>query len=98
MTHTMTASFAPMVWEIFGATQETTLRQIVLDVARAKGVHRNHIMGRRRLKHYAIARQEVMRRAYETGLFSYEEIGVFLGRDHTTVMHGIKAAQSRLAR
>lgn len=41
------------------------------------------------------ARQEVMRRAYATGHYSLPEIGRALGRDHTSVLHGIRAASQR---
>jgi chromosomal replication initiation ATPase DnaA len=39
-------------------------------------------------------RQEFMLAAHEAG-FSMPQIGRFLGRDHTTILHGIRAARKR---
>lgn len=44
------------------------------------------------------ARQRFMRLAYEAGLGSTPQIGRFLGgRDHTTVLHGIRRDRERAA-
>lgn len=41
------------------------------------------------------ARTAFMFEAYATGRFSLPRIGRFLGRHHTTVMHGIRAHKAR---
>jgi chromosomal replication initiation ATPase DnaA len=47
-----------------------------------------------RQRPYAHARQEVFRRAYYAG-YSLTEIGDEFGLDHTTILHGIRAAEKR---
>lgn len=51
--------------------------------------------GRRRPITYA--RQDFMARARATGRFSFAQIGRFLGRDHTTIVHGVRAHARRAA-
>lgn len=41
------------------------------------------------------ARQHFMFEAYATGQYSLAQIGRFLGRHHTTVLHGIRAHKAR---
>jgi chromosomal replication initiator protein len=42
-------------------------------------------------------RQALMHRLYATGRWSLPQIGRFFGRDHTTVLHGIRAHEARQA-
>jgi chromosomal replication initiation ATPase DnaA len=67
---------------------------IIRDVAGEFGVPDAAIRGNSRVRIVAIPRQEVMRRAHDAG-FSLHQIGHVLSRDHTTVLHGIKAAKAR---
>lgn len=70
------------------------VRDIVRAVAAEYGVSAVDILGPSRERVVSIPRQEAMRRAYEDGL-TLAEIGRALGRDHTTVMHGIAVARLR---
>ncbi|HEV8035937.1 helix-turn-helix domain-containing protein [Yoonia sp.] len=65
-------------------------------VSRKTGISAEAIMSADRTIRVSSARQEVMRRAYATGRYSLPEIGRALGRDHTTVGHGIRRATERL--
>lgn len=73
------------------------LEAIVDRVADKYGLSRAQIMSRSHLRVYAWPRQEayyVMRR--ETDL-SFGQLGRFFGRDHTTIMVGIKRHEARMA-
>jgi chromosomal replication initiator protein len=72
-----------------------TIATIVMAVARETGIPRREIVSDNRSFPVAHARQEAMRRAYATGKFSLPQIGKFFGRDHTTVLHGIRRATER---
>lgn len=71
---------------------------IILQVAHKYEITPMLLKSARRARHIAWPRQEVMWRASrETGT-SLPKIGQILGnRDHTTVMHGIKAYERRMA-
>lgn len=79
------------------------LPSIASDVANRWGVSVLQIRGNSRLQNVTRARQEFMYLARQvktqSGEFRYSTplIGKFIGRDHTTVLHGVKAHQSRLA-
>ena len=84
------------------AGNTTTMRQIATDVALDRGVSfgdlimPDHVPGARA---FAIAhpRQEAMWRMRQAGKWSLPQIGRFLGgRDHTTVLAGVRAHQARL--
>ena len=70
------------------------LRQIVDDVAEATGVSASAILGESRVRRITRARQIVRIVAHRQGL-SLTEIGQFLRRDHTSVMHGIRQEAER---
>ncbi len=72
-------------------------RSIMLDVAKAHGLHFHDFVGRSRVQRIVFARQEVMWRfKHELG-WSLPEIGRRLGgRDHTTVLHGVRQHQRRI--
>lgn len=66
---------------------------IICQVSISMGVSPRVIMGQSRARPIARARQAIMRRLYQYGL-SVSEIGRILGRDHTTVIHGIRRAEA----
>lgn len=68
---------------------------IIATVASECGILPPDILGSSRKPHIAHPRQEVMRRLRELG-YSYPRIGRILARDHTTVLHGVRAARARL--
>ena len=78
----------------------------MLDIARDFEVKRNVdlkiIMSRERLHKIAVLRQELMwilRQVKINGRprYTYPQIAKFLRRDHTTVVHGVKAHEQRIA-
>ena len=76
----------------FGAMAE-----IVEAVATVYGVSTAAIIGRCRSKSIAEARQVACLIARRCTRLSLPEIGRAVGCDHTTVMHGIKAAEQKCA-
>lgn len=64
---------------------------LILTVASDEtGVSDELILGMTRLKPVVLARHLTMFVMYETGCFSLNDIGTFLGRDHASVIHGIQ--------
>ncbi len=72
------------------------VRQIAAQVSEATDVPYKAIMGVRRDARTVQARQLVMYIARRQGL-SLTRIGMAMNRDHTTVMHGIRAEEKRRA-
>lgn len=79
----------------------------MLDIARNFEAERNVdlkvIMSREQLHKIAVLRQELMWILREVKIngrprYSYPQIAKFLRRDHTTVIHGVKAHEQRIAR
>jgi len=68
--------------------RETTSITIAA-VASEHDLRPEDIMGRRRFPRHAAARQEVCRRLVALG-WSYAEVGLQLGLDHTTVIHAVR--------
>lgn len=71
-------------------------REILRDVARYSGVKSSDILGPVSAGKVVRARQIFMLACSEAGLKSVE-IGRFLARDHSTVLHGIKVEKARRA-
>jgi chromosomal replication initiation ATPase DnaA len=66
------------------------LQHITANVATRYGYSSEEIRGPRRFKMLVKARKEVYAKAYDAG-YSLKEIGRYLGgRDHTTIMGGLK--------
>ena len=79
----------------------------MLDIARNFEAERNVdlkvIMSREQLHKIAVLRQErmwILREVKINGRprYSYPQIAKFLRRDHTTVIHGVKAHEQRTAK
>jgi hypothetical protein len=70
------------------------MRDILAEVCAEYGITPEEIKGPGRKRYHAVPRQEFMLRCHETGR-SLPEIGRFLGRDHTTVLHGCRVARER---
>lgn len=75
--------------------EEVRLCLLALAVVRLNRMSLADLLGKDRAARLVRPRQLFMLRAAEAG-FSTMRIGRFLGRDHTTVMHGIRAARARL--
>ena len=79
-------------------SNQFTLQRIIEIVTRFYGVKLSDLQSRRRHKSVTEPRQVCMWLARRRTRFSLEEIGgYFGGRDHTTVMHSVKAVDERIA-
>jgi chromosomal replication initiation ATPase DnaA len=85
-----------IAWVTGRAPKGSTIPEIIAAVAAETGISARAIASEARTLKVSAARQEVMRRAYSTGRYSLYAIGQALGRDHTTVAHGVRRAQARL--
>ena len=76
--------------------QAYQIHQIILEIASKHNVSTEYLIGHTRRAGVAWARFEIMWRArHEVGA-SYALIGQVLGgRDHTTIMHGIRRYEER---
>lgn len=75
--------------------QRVTIRDICEEVCARTGLTLPEIRGLSRVARVVQPRQEVMWLAAKAGK-STPEIGRFFSRDHTTVIHGIRAHQRRI--
>jgi chromosomal replication initiation ATPase DnaA len=74
-----------------------TKRTILLAVAIRHGLTIEELTGPGQFREVAWPRQEAMWLMYKTGRYSLPQIGRYLGgRDHTTVLYGIRRHQARL--
>lgn len=71
--------------------------QIVSDVAGRHGLTTNQILSRDTSRRFVWPRQEAMWCLHMTGRYAVAEIGRFFDRDHTTVLHGVRAHAKRMA-
>lgn len=75
----------------------TSMAAIAKEVCQKHGITKLEFMSKRRRPVFNMARQEFMYRARNETLYSFPQIARFLGgRDHTTVMHGVRAHEKRL--
>lgn len=72
-----------------------TVRDFVEEVSTETGVPVAAILSKNRTRKFCVPRQEVFLRAHEYGL-SLSHIGRVFDRDHTTILHGIRAARKRI--
>jgi chromosomal replication initiation ATPase DnaA len=85
---------------VINALAERDLLDVLDDVCRAHHVTRAEVCGCLRTKAIVSARHEVwwrLRHHPELN-FSYEEIGCLFGRDHTTVLSGVRTKERARAR
>ena len=80
-----------------------TMRDIARDFEVKRNVNLEIIKSRERLHKIAVLRQELMWTLREVKIngrprYTYPQIAKFLRRDHTTVIHGVKAHEQRIAR
>lgn len=73
-----------------------SLATIIGSAASAYGIRKAQITGPRKSFRAVRARQICMYIAYQSGEFTLKEIGHWLRRDHSTVLHGIHAIETRL--
>ena len=80
-----------------GESKRVTIDAIINEVVEFYGVKLSDLQSKRRPRSIAHPRQVVMYLARELTNYSFEEIGGYLGkRDHTTIMHGVRATEARL--
>lgn len=73
------------------------MRAIISAVCEIHGRHPSEISGRRRCQSIVIPRHEFFWLAHRRAKFTLSEIGMRAGnRDHTTVLHGIRATDNRM--
>ena len=72
------------------------IRFIVSVVCNYRGVLPQQIKSPQQVRFIAYARQEIMYLAKRIADLSYPQIGDFLNRDHTTIMHGVRAVEKRM--
>lgn len=70
------------------------VNDIVAKVAQGTGIRQTSIMGYTRAKPVVQARHLVMYEARECGL-TYSAIGAAMGRDHTSIIHGVRCEAAR---
>ncbi|MDY7110011.1 MAG: helix-turn-helix domain-containing protein, partial [Planctomycetota bacterium] len=76
--------------------QHPTIQQIIDTITRFYAVKLTDLLSKRRHKSIALPRQVGMWLARKHTRYSLEEIGgYFGGRDHTTVMHAIRAVNTK---
>jgi chromosomal replication initiation ATPase DnaA len=74
------------------------LRQLADSVSAQYGVTTAQLCGEFTANWISVPRQAFMCAAYDTGRYSYPTIGGFLGgRDHTTIIAGVRCHRQRLA-
>lgn len=79
-----------------------TMKTILAEAAADHGLPPSAITGDRRFIHHVRARQDFMWRARQVKWadgkprYSLPMIGQFLGVDHTTILHGVRAHEKRL--
>lgn len=70
---------------------------IIREVCLARKVRRNELFSARRRPHIVAARHEACWRLKNETSMSLPQIGRLLGRDHTTVLHGVRKHAERVA-
>lgn len=96
MTYVLSPEAVAACNQVFVQHKSTVLK-IVDAVAEATGIPAKRILGPRKDAATSRARHIVMYEARLAGL-STTQIGDALGRDHTTVIHGVRAEEKRRAR
>ena len=82
--------------EIANPARPGSVRQAIQDVSAATGVSVEDLLGRGRRREITQARQLAMFIAREKGA-AYSVIARVFGRDHTTIIHGVRAEAARRA-
>ena len=76
--------------------RDFSMEDVVRKVVEATGVNENNIVGKSRKKEFVEARQTAMFLCRNLLDASLSSVGIYFGgRDHTTVMHAIKAIEQK---
>lgn len=85
-------------WVLPEGAPKKSVRQIIAETAADHRIPVDEMLSERRQRHLVYARQDAMWRIRQQTTFSLPRIGGFFGgMDHTTVLHGIRAHEARLA-
>jgi chromosomal replication initiation ATPase DnaA len=86
--------------EVLEVVRQHNLLELVMAVCRLRGVSPDDLCGNRRTKAVSYARHEVWAsiHALPHRHYSYVEIGRIFGRDHSTVLAGVRAHHRRAGR
>ena len=76
---------------VLAALTERGLVYLLDEVCRTHHVTRDEVTGRNRSRSVSFARQDLWWRLRESHGFSYVELGRIFARNHTTVLHGVRA-------
>ena len=77
--------------------QSPRFKALVDEVAQTHGINRDELLGTHRHPRVAHPRQNLCLLAQERFGWSTTQIGRMIGRDHSTVVHGIQQARKRIA-
>lgn len=89
---------SPLLTYGFGSPLRPTPRQIVEAVAIKNGLTRAEIMSKSRYRSIVYPRQEAMWQLRRQTRLSLPQIARHVGvKDHTTVLHGVRAHEKRMA-
>lgn len=80
-----------------GSTPRGQIMAMIDAVAARHGITRAEIMGRSHEYRFSHPRQEAYWTLRENTPLSYPAIGRLFGRDHTTIVHGARAHEKRMA-
>lgn len=78
------------MWDV----ERGSLAQLLEAVSKKHRVTPQHIKGPMRHSEFVQARIEFAKLAYQSGRYSFPQIGRYLERDHTTIMYYVKKAYS----
>jgi len=70
-------------------------RTVARTISATHGIDLTDVLGRSTKREISNARQEIMFALRQRG-WSYPRIGQVLGRDHTSIIHGVRAHERRL--
>ena len=72
-------------------------RTAIQAASNVTGIKREHILGRRRLRRYADARQMAMQIVRQSTKLNLTDIGRLFDRDHSTVIHAINSVKNLIS-
>ncbi len=93
--HDAQDSYRQCLWAYRIGRVRPTLREIVAEAARDAGLRVDDLTGESRTAPIVDARQQYMYRAAKLTTRSLPQIGAFINRHHSTVIHGIRAYAKR---
>lgn len=85
------------LWRGLMPIQRALMAPIATRIAESHGLTLDDLKGPERCRRVAWPRQEAYAAIYETGCYSFAQIGRFFGgRDHSTVQKGLKRHAARM--